>query len=165
MEKFLNFIPHIAFAYYFFYYTNTIHIFYQPFITRNFMKQTILRITNTAFALLITTSVMTASNKTMPKFVQEYMWQIEHVEKQLTSLESAIPQEKYMWRPAEDVRSFSEVYLHAAFGNYLFIKTLGAKLNNDFNFVFTEAKKWDSQTTDKKEVETIVKKSFENLTN
>jgi uncharacterized damage-inducible protein DinB len=37
------------------------------------------------------------------------------------------PAEKFGWRPAEGVRSVSEVYVHVAGGNYLLPSVLGAK--------------------------------------
>jgi uncharacterized damage-inducible protein DinB len=41
-------------------------------------------------------------------------------EKKLTSLAEAIPADKYAWRPAEGVRSVSEVFMHVANANYFY---------------------------------------------
>jgi hypothetical protein len=39
-------------------------------------------------------------------------------EDKFTRLAEAIPAEKYTWRPAADVRSFAEVFLHVSAANY-----------------------------------------------
>ena len=39
-------------------------------------------------------------------------------EDKFTRLAEAIPAEKYSWRPAPDVRSFAEVFLHDSAANY-----------------------------------------------
>jgi len=41
-------------------------------------------------------------------------------EEKLTSLAEAIPADKYAWRPAEGVRSVSEVFMHVANANYFY---------------------------------------------
>lgn len=41
-------------------------------------------------------------------------------EEKLTSLAEAIPVDKYTWRPAEGVRSVSEVFMHVANANYFY---------------------------------------------
>lgn len=43
-------------------------------------------------------------------------------------LGSAIPEEKYDWRPSEGVRSIREVVLHIAGANYFFGSVLGAEI-------------------------------------
>lgn len=43
-------------------------------------------------------------------------------------LGSAIPEEKYDWRPSEGVRSIREVVLHIAGANYFFGSLLGAEI-------------------------------------
>jgi uncharacterized damage-inducible protein DinB len=42
------------------------------------------------------------------------------VEKKIVALAEAIPTEKFAWRPADGVRSVSEVYMHIAGANYMF---------------------------------------------
>src|SRR5260370_26558012 len=41
-------------------------------------------------------------------------------------LAEAIPADKYTWRPAPDVRSFAEVFLHVSAANYNIYKLVGA---------------------------------------
>ena len=57
----------------------------------------------------------------------ELIVQIDAAEKKFVSLAETIPQEKFAWRPAEDVRSFSEVLMHVAYGNYLIAGFSGAE--------------------------------------
>ncbi len=46
-------------------------------------------------------------------------------EQAITSLAKAIPEDKYSWRPAEGVRSISEVLMHIASGNYFLLMNMG----------------------------------------
>lgn len=46
----------------------------------------------------------------------------------LASLAEAVPQEKYGWRPADGVRSASEVFMHVAGGNYFLSGGLGVAM-------------------------------------
>src|ERR1700685_1569775 len=46
-------------------------------------------------------------------------------EDKFTRLADAIPADKYSWRPAADVRSFAEVFLHVAAANYNLYKLVG----------------------------------------
>src|SRR3954467_6791336 len=44
----------------------------------------------------------------------------------LVRLAEAVPPDKYTWRPAPDVRSIAEVFLHIATANYNLYKMVGA---------------------------------------
>ena len=46
-------------------------------------------------------------------------------EDKFTRLADAIPADKYTWRPAPDVRSFAEVFLHVSAANYNLYKLVG----------------------------------------
>ena len=48
------------------------------------------------------------------------------LERKFVGLAEAMPQGKYAWRPAEGVRSVSEVLLHVASANYGIPRTIGA---------------------------------------
>lgn len=54
-----------------------------------------------------------------------------HVSRQLISLAEAIPADKYKWRPAPDVRSVSEVYMHIALANFYLLSVTGPKMPPD----------------------------------
>jgi uncharacterized damage-inducible protein DinB len=60
-------------------------------------------------------------------FGTEISKELADVEKKLVSLAEATPADKFGWRPAESVRSISEVYVHVAGGNYMLPSTLGTK--------------------------------------
>jgi uncharacterized damage-inducible protein DinB len=60
-------------------------------------------------------------------FRAEFLRQLDDVEKKLVDLAQAMPQEKYTWRPAEGVRSVSEVYMHVAGGNFFIPRVIGVQ--------------------------------------
>jgi uncharacterized damage-inducible protein DinB len=68
-----------------------------------------------------------ASSMPTSGFRAEFLRQLEDAEKKLIALSEAVPQEKYSWRPAEGVRSVSEVFMHVAGGNYLIPQAIGVK--------------------------------------
>jgi uncharacterized damage-inducible protein DinB len=81
-------------------------------------------------------------------------------EKKVMSLEEAVPQNKFDWRPAPGVRSIAEAYLHIAFGNYGITKAAtGKEPPADAGWEMNRAK-WDTQTTDKAAIKKILEKSF-----
>lgn len=59
---------------------------------------------------------------------QGYDGEWGHVSRQLVALAEAIPAEKYSWRPAEGVRSVSEVYMHIALANFYLLSVTGPKM-------------------------------------
>src|SRR6266446_6644835 len=75
-------------------------------------------------------------------------------ENKFTRLAEAIPAEKYTWRPAPDVRSFAEVFLHGATANYNLYTLIGAKIPEGL-----DAKGLEKSTTDKTKVIAILKDS------
>lgn len=96
----------------------------------------------------------------MPKrgFRAEFLRDLEDVQKKLVDLASVTPAEKYGWRPTRGVRSISEVYMHAAGGNYLLA-----------SFTGTKAPAYDTgnleQITNKDRVVEELRKSFEFIRN
>ena len=61
-----------------------------------------------------------------------------------TRLAEAIPAEKYTWRPAPDVRSIAEVFLHVSVANYNLYKLVGTPPPTDLDL-----KGLEKSTTDK----------------
>ncbi len=59
-------------------------------------------------------------------FGAEFQVQLADVEEKIVSLAEATPADKFAWRPAGDIRSISEVYMHIAGGNYFLSTFLGA---------------------------------------
>lgn len=100
-----------------------------------------------------------------PVLVEEFVGQAAFVQGRITQLAEAVPQSAYEWRPAEGVRSVSEVYLHAAFGNYIFVIVSGGTVPEEVGFEmdFSKASAWETQTTDKTVVLEKVNESFEIL--
>jgi uncharacterized damage-inducible protein DinB len=95
-------------------------------------------------------------------FRGELLGQIEYAQKEILDLENAIPQAKMTWRPNKEVRSISEVYLHIAFGNYLFAKLVGIALPEGVSISSPQDEgKWDKATTDKKAIHDQLVKSFD----
>ncbi|HTS82697.1 MAG TPA: DinB family protein [Myxococcaceae bacterium] len=81
-----------------------------------------------------------------------------HTQKEMVSLEQAMPQNKFSWRPAKGVRSVSEVYLHAAGSAYFFGKMLGFTVPAD---VEAKMKDFEKSTTDKAKIEKALTEAFD----
>ena len=63
-----------------------------------------------------------------PGFRGEFLWEYDFVHQQLTALASAIPSDRFDWRPAERARSVSEVLVHVAAGNLVLLDMTGIRL-------------------------------------
>ena len=77
-------------------------------------------------------------------------------EDKFTRLAEAIPADKYAWRPAPDVRSFAEVFLHVSAANYNLYKLVGTPPPAGLDL-----KGLEKSTTDKVKVIATLKDSFE----
>lgn len=75
-------------------------------------------------------------------------------------LAEAIPAEKYTWRPAPDVRSFAEVFLHVSAANYNLYKLVGTPPPAGL-----DVKALEKSTTDKTKVVATLKDSFAHAKN
>jgi uncharacterized damage-inducible protein DinB len=62
---------------------------------------------------------------------QGYNGEWSHVTRHLVSLAEAIPADKYSWRPAPNVRSVSEVFMHIALANFYLLSITGPKMPAD----------------------------------
>lgn len=85
----------------------------------------------------------------------EVMAEVMVQEDKFNRLAEAIPAEKYTWRPAPDVRSFAEVFLHVAAANYNLYKLVGTPPPSN-----VDLKNLDKSTTDKAKVIATLKDSF-----
>ena len=94
-----------------------------------------------------------------PSFRGDYLVGIDRVEKQTMALEQTMPQPKFNWRPGKGVRSVAEVYLHIAGGIYFFMGQLGHEVPADLQAMM-KADKWDTQTTNKDAIKTILTNAF-----
>jgi uncharacterized damage-inducible protein DinB len=70
-------------------------------------------------------------------------------------LAEAVPADKYTWRPAPDVRSFAEVFLHVSAANYNIYKLVGTPPPTG-----VDVKGLEKSTTDKAKVIATLKDSF-----
>lgn len=59
-------------------------------------------------------------------FRDEVLSRLDTLQQRVVSLAEATPQEKYTWRPAEGVRSVSELYVHITGANFGLAATFGA---------------------------------------
>jgi uncharacterized damage-inducible protein DinB len=85
----------------------------------------------------------------------EFLATMDQAANRYIQLAEAMPAEKYTWRPAEGVRSVSEVYLHVSQANYGFATRLGAPPMTGLNM-----QNFDKSTTDKAEVIRHLRESF-----
>jgi uncharacterized damage-inducible protein DinB len=85
----------------------------------------------------------------------EVMAEVMVQEDKFARLAEAIPAEKYTWRPAPDVRSFAEVFLHVAAANYNLYKLVGTPPPPGF-----DVKGFEKSTTEKAKVIATLKDSF-----
>jgi len=89
-------------------------------------------------------------------FRQRSVMELKEVQQEIISLAEATPPEKYTWRPAEGVRSVSEVYLHMAAGNFGLTAIAGAPPSPGFKF-----QGYEKSTTDKAQIIDQLNRSFE----
>jgi hypothetical protein len=113
-------------------------------------------------ALLIMPVVAEARMQNVPQpapklngFKGEFIANLDEVQEKILELAESTPADAYAWRPAPDVRSISEVYMHIAGGNYFLATFLGvdAPKVGDLEKKFTR----------KADVVAELKKSFEHL--
>jgi uncharacterized damage-inducible protein DinB len=76
-------------------------------------------------------------------------------EDKFTRLAEAIPADKYTWRPAADVRSLAEVFLHVSAANYNLYKLVGTPAPTGI-----DVRGLEKSTTDKTKVIATLKDSF-----
>jgi uncharacterized damage-inducible protein DinB len=97
-----------------------------------------------------------ASPRAMTGFHADFHAQLDEVEHKIVGLAEATPADKYGWRPAGDIRSISEVYMHIAGWNYFLSSFLGAAAPS-------YSGDYEKRITKKAEVVAELKKSFAHL--
>jgi uncharacterized damage-inducible protein DinB len=100
--------------------------------------------------------------KEMKGFCSEFLDQVQYIQSKVVELQQAVPQDKYTWRPADGVRSISEVYRHITLANYYFTKFAGYEVPEDID-IDLPIEKWGKQTTDKNKINIVLKRSFKDL--
>lgn len=98
-----------------------------------------------------------AEDKTAPSYDMKAQaaLDLEQLRQKYTSLAEAIPQEKYSWRPAEGVRSISELFLHVAGAGFYFPTLKGAPAAAGY-----DPKNFEKSTTDKAKIIEWLNRSF-----
>ena len=91
-----------------------------------------------------------------PQSLQDF----DVMHKKFVDLATAIPAEKYTWRPAEGVRSIGEVFLHIASANYNIPNLMGTPLPPGF-----DPKTFGKNITDKTQIIAELNKSFDSAHN
>ena len=92
-----------------------------------------MRLTTVVCALVLSAaSPLSAQPRQLPEGIfQGYDGELQHASSQLVALADVIPDEKFTWRPAEGVRSTSEVCMHIAIGNFFLLSLTGAPMPSD----------------------------------
>jgi uncharacterized damage-inducible protein DinB len=115
-----------------------------------------------AFALLVLFAIPVFAARNMTPAPQgfrgEFLRNLDDVQKKIIDLATAVPADKYSWRPSDGVRSVSEVYMHIAGGNYFLATFLGVKPPADMP-------KDIEKIHDKPAVLAELKKSFDHVRN
>jgi uncharacterized damage-inducible protein DinB len=115
-----------------------------------------------SLALAVSTPAFAADAGSPPGpggFRGDYLTALGRVEQQTISLEQAMPQAKFNWKPGKGVRSVAEVYLHIAEGIYFLTGQLGRETPADVQALM-KAKTWETQTTKKDDIKTILATAF-----
>ncbi len=131
-----------------------------------FKTNSLLFSTFTVAILLVLTYSVSAQNPPSDiVIVNEFVGQSEFIQGRLSQLAGAMPESTFEWRPTYGVRSVSEVYLHAAFANYICVTMSGGSVPDEVGFVmdFSKVNDWDTQTTDKAAVIEKMNESFDIL--
>lgn len=95
-------------------------------------------------------------------FKADLLGQIEYVQKQIMSLQEAVPQDKYGWRPAEGVRSVAEVYNHISFASYMLLSVAGYATPEGLDIGMEKMKEWES-VAQKKDIAARLTASFDHV--
>jgi len=115
-----------------------------------------------AFSGLILANLHNEADMQMSGFLGEFPGQIDFIEGRLTQLLQAMPAKDFDWRPEEGVRSVGEVYMHAAFANYYFIKSSGQFVPADINLDM-KPMDWDKTASGKDAIAKVLARSFDDL--
>jgi uncharacterized damage-inducible protein DinB len=85
-----------------------------------------------SFLLLLFLSTQSLMAQKMPEGIwQGYDGEWKHVSQELIALAEATPADKFAWRPANGVRSTSEVYMHIVLANFYLLSVTGPKMPAD----------------------------------
>jgi uncharacterized damage-inducible protein DinB len=99
-----------------------------------------------------------SADKTAPSYDMkaQSVLDLQDMQKKFVDLATAVPAEKYNWRPTEGIRSFGELFLHVAGANYNIPHLMDVPLPAGF-----DPKTYEKSTTDKAKIIEQLNKSFE----
>ena len=110
-------------------------------------------------ALLLASHPLYAQDASAPTgFRGEFLGLFEMEAGKIAQLASAVPEDKYSWRPAEGVRSVAEVYMHIAGANEMFASMISGE-EIDLKAVMAKEK----STTAKADIEKHLAASIEKV--
>ena len=124
------------------------------------MKRIILRLV--VIALLFTLGAAQTCAQAAPAAAgtkDEAVRNFDDASGKILRLAETIPAEKYAWRPGEGVRSFSEVFMHVAAGNFSIPRRLGAAVPEGVQL----GPNFEKSATDKAKVIETLKQSIEHV--
>ena len=116
-----------------------------------------------ALALLLLLASSALSAQKVPEGIwQGYDGEWKHVSQQLVALAEATPADKFGWRPAQGVRSTSEVYMHIVLSNFWLLSQADPadKMPADLD-KFKTAAEGEKSVTSKAEIINWLKRSFD----
>jgi len=101
-----------------------------------------------------------AEDKTPPSYDMkpQALQDLQDLHKKMVGLATAIPAEKYTWRPEPGVRSVSELFLHVTAANY----NIPAMISGSTQLPAFKAEGFETSTTDKTKIIEQLDKSFAN---
>lgn len=108
-------------------------------------------------ALALAVSAACVFGQDPAKLKAEYLANFDDTAKKIVSLAEAVPADKYKWRPADGVRSISEVYMHITGANFMIPNFLGAKMPGDLKL----GQNSEKTITSKEEIVPLLKRAME----
>jgi uncharacterized damage-inducible protein DinB len=115
-----------------------------------------------ALLLLLTASTLSGQQKLPEGIWQGYDGEWKHVSQQLLALAQATPADKFGWRPAQGVRSTSEVYMHIVLANFWLLSQANPKVKMPADFdKFKTPAEAEKSVTGKAEIIDWLKRSLD----
>lgn len=108
-----------------------------------------------ALFMVLPASAQEQDNST---FLENYTGDFNGASKKLTDLAEATPADKFGWRPADGIRSVSEVYMHVAGANFALASALGVAMPDDVN-----PQNLEQEVTEKDQVIEVLQTSQEQI--
>ena len=73
----------------------------------------------------VSQAILSSTATRIAGFRGEFLWELEIAERQIVAIAECIPAEQYDWGPVAQARSFSEVFVHVATGNFMVLDVIG----------------------------------------